>query len=84
MTNPYIGTTHSSWLEQLYKQQEKRRTNSAIPTRVFKELKALGCVEGEPGRAVITPHGSGMLLTIRNEQAAAEKKEKTKKRSKRK
>lgn len=81
MTNPYIGENHTFWLELLYKQQEKRRTNSVIPVKAFNELKALGCVTGEPARAVITPHGSGMLLTIRNDKEAAKQASKKRRKS---
>lgn len=83
MTNPYLGTTHTFWLEQLYRQKENHRSVTTLPVKIFKELKALGCVEGEPAASSLTAHGAGVLLTIRNDQAEALKQEKAAKRRKR-
>ncbi|MGD8405307.1 MAG: hypothetical protein PVJ21_16725 [Anaerolineales bacterium] len=83
MTNPYPGPKHTFWLEQLYRQKENHRPVSMLPVKIFNELKALGCVEGEPAASSLTAHGAGVLLTIRNDQAEALKQEKAAKRRKR-
>jgi hypothetical protein len=82
MANPYIGTSHIFWLEQLYKQKENQRTGGTIPTKAFEELKVLDCVEGTPALAQITGHGAGELLSLRAEQAEADKRAKKAKRKK--
>jgi ribosomal protein S19E (S16A) len=79
-----INDTHVFWLEKLFDQKRNHRTASTIPVSVFNQLKALGCVTGEPGASSITAHGAGVLVNIRNDEEAAVKKEKAAKRKGRK